>query len=80
MRGLILMALAASTLAACGDKPSPVPVARRPDAGLLQPCDRPVGLPRPNQVEVSAAWLEAERLLAKCAAEKDALIEFERGQ
>lgn len=36
-------------------------------------------MPKPNQVEVSAAWLEAERLLAKCAAEKDALIQFERG-
>ena len=56
----------------------PVPVARRPDAGLLQPCEGATAQvsPRPTTKEVSLAWLDAERLLVLCIESKNRLIDF----
>ncbi len=56
-------------------------VPRHPDAGLLQPCERPTGtLPAtlPYRVLLQL-WVTAEQLLATCAESKDRLIEFEKG-
>lgn len=55
---------------------------RHPDAGLLQPCERPTGaIPTPLPYKVLAQlWVTAEQLLAACAASKDRLINFENNE
>lgn len=76
---LALTMLSLLLLPACEQlKPASVPVARRPDAGLLQPCEGTAEAPeRPTTKEVSALWLEAERLLVLCAERLERLIDFD---
>jgi hypothetical protein len=68
-------------MASCSSDPPPsVPVPRRPDAALLQPCELPAAaLPAtlPYRLLLDL-WQTAERLLAQCAAGKDRLIDFEK--
>ena len=75
---LLLLPLA---LSACGAPPPPAAtvVKRRPDAGLLQPCDRSKATvpANPDGRQAGLLWLEAEELLARCANKHDRLVDFE---
>lgn len=80
-RTILLSLPLLAVLSGCGAPTSPpaTVVKRRPDAALLQPCDRSKATvpTNPDSRQAALLWLEAEELLAKCANKHDRLIDFE---
>lgn len=77
---LFILFCISSLVTSCASEPAAVVVTRRPDAALIQPCERAQGavpVPLPYRILLQL-WVQAEELLERCAQSKDRLIEFER--
>jgi hypothetical protein len=65
-------------LTACSS--SLVPVAPKPDASLMQPCERPKGVDiNATDNEIALAWLDAVEKYLLCERKQEDLAKFVKG-